>query len=78
MATELIKPGDQPVYQAGAQAERDRLRTELRRIAARYQEQRHADFQISELVIRRAIEEVFEAPLPWVDPDEVKPKGGRR
>ena len=75
MATELIKPGDQPVYQAGAQAERDRLRTDLRLIASRYQEARSQTTELPELTIRRAIEEIFDAPLPWAD---VEPRGGRK
>jgi hypothetical protein len=77
MANEVINPADQPVYQAGVLAERKRINEALRRIAGRYQEQRHADFQVSELVIRRAIEEIFDGPLPWVDESEVKPKGRR-
>ena len=75
MANDIINPSDQPVYQAGAQAERKRIHEALRHIAARYKEQRETDCQIKELTIRRAIEEVFDGPLPWVDPDEAKPSG---
>ena len=62
MANNLINPADSPVYEAGALAERKRLHDSFRRIAANY---RDAHPELPELTIRRAIEEVFEAPIPW-------------
>ena len=87
MANNLINPAevaqrtrseaDQPMYEAGALAERKRLHDAFRRIAGRYQDQNREDGRLAELVIRRAIEEVFEAPIPWqeeVSVSERKPR----
>ena len=77
MANNLINPADNPVYEAGALAERKRLHDSFRRIASRYQDLNREDGRLAELVIRRAIEEVFEAPIPWEEPvvqSERKPR----
>ena len=65
MANDVINPADQPVYQAGASAERKRLHDAFRRIVAAYRDGRSLLSENPELTIRRAIEEVFEAPIPW-------------
>ena len=64
MANNLINPADNPVFEAGASAERKRLHDAFRRIAARYESYNGQDARDAELVIRRAIEEVFEGPVP--------------
>ena len=73
MANAVINPKDNPVFEAGVQAERKRLHEAFRQIAARYQwdsSQRQPEHP--EITIRRAIDEVFEEPLGWVDPEEFK------
>ena len=72
MANNLINPADQPIYEAGALAERNRIRGELRKIAARFEGSNHMDAKLQELTIRRVIEEIFDGPIP---PDEPQSTG---
>lgn len=47
-------------------AERKRIQDALRRIAGRYQDQCSERSDFAEVVVRRAIEEIFEAPVPRI------------
>ena len=60
-----------------ALSERKRIHNALRRIAIRFKD-RPGLSENPELTIRRAIEEIFDEPLPWEDETTTPPAKARR